>query len=195
MAGPALMEPPRTITTRMIANSSTTDSEMATTDHTLGRSRSTGPGRRPWRAPARTIVPPTGRSYAARETSSCTRARRGAPATGAYPACVPLNTHVSHVNSSGRPCGNSHGSFPCPHISFAGDLNYAGAWRRRRGKCAGTERAQRASFADRTILVCPFRTLSSSLIVWNQDTTPAYDMAIDDGPTYDSPARDVVRNT
>lgn len=37
-AGPALMLPPRIMTTRMIANSSTTDSEMATTDHTLGRS-------------------------------------------------------------------------------------------------------------------------------------------------------------
>jgi hypothetical protein len=35
MAGPALMDPPRISTTRMIANSSTTDSEMATTDHTL----------------------------------------------------------------------------------------------------------------------------------------------------------------
>lgn len=43
IAGPALMEPPRSSTTRMIANSSTTDSEMATTDHTLGRSRSPGP--------------------------------------------------------------------------------------------------------------------------------------------------------
>jgi hypothetical protein len=38
MAGPGLMLPPRIRTTRMIANSSTTDSEMATTDHTLGRS-------------------------------------------------------------------------------------------------------------------------------------------------------------
>lgn len=30
MAGPALIDPPRISTTRMIANSSTTDSEMAT---------------------------------------------------------------------------------------------------------------------------------------------------------------------
>jgi hypothetical protein len=49
MAGPALIDPPRINTTRMIANSSTTDSEMATTDHTLGRS-APGPGTRP-RAP------------------------------------------------------------------------------------------------------------------------------------------------
>lgn len=37
IAGPGLMLPPLISTTRMIANSSTTDSEMATTDHTLGR--------------------------------------------------------------------------------------------------------------------------------------------------------------
>jgi hypothetical protein len=37
MAGPALIDPLRIITTRTIANSTTTDSEMATTDHTLGR--------------------------------------------------------------------------------------------------------------------------------------------------------------
>src|SRR5215218_6658168 len=38
MAGAALIDPPLISTTRMIANRSTTDSEMATTDHTLGRS-------------------------------------------------------------------------------------------------------------------------------------------------------------
>jgi hypothetical protein len=43
MAGPALIDPPRINTTRMIANSSTTDSEMATTDHTP----SVGPLSRP----------------------------------------------------------------------------------------------------------------------------------------------------
>jgi hypothetical protein len=49
MAGPALREPPLSSTTRMIANSSTTDSEMATTDHTLGRplSRPGGVPRQP----------------------------------------------------------------------------------------------------------------------------------------------------
>jgi hypothetical protein len=52
MAGPALMEPPRINTTRMIANSSTTDSEMATTDHTLGRSALPARG-----CPARTPPP------------------------------------------------------------------------------------------------------------------------------------------
>lgn len=43
IAGPALIEPPLINTTRMIANSSTTDSEMATTDHTP----SVGPLSRP----------------------------------------------------------------------------------------------------------------------------------------------------
>jgi hypothetical protein len=42
-----LMEPPLSNTTRMIANSSTTDSEMATTDHTLGRSALPARGRNP----------------------------------------------------------------------------------------------------------------------------------------------------
>jgi hypothetical protein len=71
-----LIEPPRINTTRMIANSSTTDSEMATTDHTLGRS--TLPARGPpfQRTPAGTIVPPTGPPYAAREASSATSAAR-----------------------------------------------------------------------------------------------------------------------
>ena len=50
MAGPALIDPPRINTTRMIANSSTTDSEMATTDHTLGRSALPARGCQP-RAP------------------------------------------------------------------------------------------------------------------------------------------------
>lgn len=43
-AGPALREPPLINTTKMIANSNTTDSEMATTDHTLRSVRSPGPG-------------------------------------------------------------------------------------------------------------------------------------------------------
>jgi hypothetical protein len=47
MAGPALIDPPRMSTTRTIANSSTTDSEMATTDHTLGRSALPARGRNP----------------------------------------------------------------------------------------------------------------------------------------------------
>lgn len=38
IAYPGLIEPPRIRTTRMIANINTTDSEMATTAHTLGRS-------------------------------------------------------------------------------------------------------------------------------------------------------------
>ena len=47
--GPALIVPPRINTTRTIPNSSTTDSEMATTDHTLRSVRSPGP-----RVPPRT---------------------------------------------------------------------------------------------------------------------------------------------
>lgn len=39
--GPPLREPDLIMMTRMIPNSSTADSEMATTDHTLGRSRLT----------------------------------------------------------------------------------------------------------------------------------------------------------
>lgn len=71
MAGPALMEPPRSSTTRMIANISTTDSEMATTDHTLGRSLSRPADASPAH-PAGTIVPPTRLPYAAADTSSAT---------------------------------------------------------------------------------------------------------------------------
>ncbi|GGS13409.1 hypothetical protein GCM10010236_79670 [Streptomyces eurythermus] len=60
----------------MTANNSTTDSEMATTDPTLGRSalpaRRYGP-----RTPARDIVPPTRPAYAADDESSDTDARRG----------------------------------------------------------------------------------------------------------------------
>jgi hypothetical protein len=51
MAGPALIDPPRINTTRMIANSSTTDSEMATTDHTLRSVRSPGPEVQPLTPP------------------------------------------------------------------------------------------------------------------------------------------------
>jgi len=46
-AGPAFRDPPRINTTKMIANSNTTDSEMATTDHTLGRSALPARGRDP----------------------------------------------------------------------------------------------------------------------------------------------------
>ncbi|GED87037.1 hypothetical protein TNCT6_41220 [Streptomyces sp. 6-11-2] len=64
MAGPALMEPPRSSTTRMIANISTTDSEMATTDHTLGRSLSRPADAQPraprWNHRATNPAPPCG---------------------------------------------------------------------------------------------------------------------------------------
>lgn len=79
IAGPALIEPPRINTTRMIANSSTTDSEMATTDHTLGPSATPARRRLPLHTPAGTIVPPTSPPYAARESSSATS---DAPAAG-----------------------------------------------------------------------------------------------------------------
>lgn len=49
-AGPPLIDPPRINTTRTIPNRSTTDSEMATTDHTLRSVRSPGPEVQP-RAP------------------------------------------------------------------------------------------------------------------------------------------------
>lgn len=45
IAGPGLMEPPRIRTTRMIANISTTDSEMATTDSHPWSVRLAGPER------------------------------------------------------------------------------------------------------------------------------------------------------
>jgi hypothetical protein len=54
-----LMEPPRISTTRMIANRSTTDSEMATTDHTLGRSALPARKRAHGHSSAASIVPPT----------------------------------------------------------------------------------------------------------------------------------------
>ena len=59
IAGPALMEPPRISTTRMIANRSTTDSEMATTDHTLGRSALPARKRAAEHSSVASIVPPT----------------------------------------------------------------------------------------------------------------------------------------
>ncbi|GAA1302988.1 hypothetical protein GCM10009647_019910 [Streptomyces sanglieri] len=59
IAGPGLIEPPRIRTTRMIANINTTDSEMATTAHTLGRSAL--PARRcaAEHSSVPSIVPPT----------------------------------------------------------------------------------------------------------------------------------------
>ncbi|CAK7284570.1 hypothetical protein SGPA1_30443 [Streptomyces misionensis JCM 4497] len=75
MAGPGLRFFPLMSTTRMTANSSTTDSEMATTDHTLGRSLSRPGGTA--RTPARTIVPPTGLVHAAPDMMSDTPPRAG----------------------------------------------------------------------------------------------------------------------
>ena len=90
-AGPALSDPPRINTTKMIANSSTTDSEMATTDHTFGRPL-VGPGRAARHTPTWTILPPTGPGYTPRDEWLWFRFRqpqvrqeyfgRGAPVTG-----------------------------------------------------------------------------------------------------------------
>jgi hypothetical protein len=60
MAGPAFIDPPLIITTWMTAKSSTTDSEMATTDHTLAVGTPHRPrGPSPPLPPPRTIVPPS----------------------------------------------------------------------------------------------------------------------------------------
>lgn len=88
MAGPDFMEPPRIITTRMIPNSSTTDSEMATTDHTLGRNASPGPGaarrgicrrRTPSTVHRATNSPQDGDAW---HTDTLRRASRGGPDNG-----------------------------------------------------------------------------------------------------------------
>ncbi|GGW28563.1 hypothetical protein GCM10010320_04370 [Streptomyces caelestis] len=92
------MEPPLSNTTRMIANSSTTDSEMATTDHTLGRSALPARGRNPAH-PARTIVPPTRPGYAAGDASTTSRVSgRVRAARGQGP-----NGRDSYDNSTGHP--------------------------------------------------------------------------------------------
>ncbi|GHJ21980.1 hypothetical protein TPA0909_35940 [Streptomyces albus] len=63
MAGPGLIDLLRIITTRMTANSTTTDSEMATTAHTLMVGTSPGPGvclvAHPPALQRAPIVPPT----------------------------------------------------------------------------------------------------------------------------------------
>src|SRR4051794_6213254 len=95
-AGPGLRFPPRINTTRTIANSSTTDSEMATTHHTLGRS--THPARewRPPRTPVGTIVPPTPLTHAT-----------GDPTSARPPCCsrdiVSPNSHTPYRNSRSHP--------------------------------------------------------------------------------------------
>ncbi|GAA3807246.1 hypothetical protein GCM10022206_52220 [Streptomyces chiangmaiensis] len=108
IAGPALIEPPRINTTRMIANSSTTDSEMATTDHTLGPSALPARGRLPLHAPVGTIVPPTSPPYAAREASS---------ATPAAPAAGTARTGESEHGSPARHFRGDRQAFNSDHFS------------------------------------------------------------------------------
>jgi hypothetical protein len=113
-----LMDPPLSNTTRMIANSSTTDSEMATTDHTLGR----------FALPARdatTRTPP--------EPSCHQRGRAMRPVTHRPPhscpnRCAPPGARGrTAVTRTAIRCatrtGNSTGSFPCPHNAFAANSN------------------------------------------------------------------------
>jgi hypothetical protein len=114
-----LIEPPRINTTRMIANSSTTDSEMATTDHTLGRSALPARGRHPQRTPARTMVPPTGLPYAGAEASSTPRPDGPARRSG----CAAANSRCPHGNSDDAASGNLQQSFPYSHTPFVINSN------------------------------------------------------------------------
>jgi hypothetical protein len=79
-----LIDPPRINTTRTIPNRSTTDSEMATTDHTLRSVRSPGPEVQP-RAP-----PP--------EPSCHQRARRMRRVS--HPSVTDANSRAPYGNSS-----------------------------------------------------------------------------------------------
>jgi hypothetical protein len=101
MAGPALIDPPRISTTRMIANSSTTDSEMATTDHTLRSVRSPGPGVQP-RTP-----PPEPSCHQPGPRMPQVTHRRSGPPGSRLPPCVPGRTNCAapYGNSTVRPYG------------------------------------------------------------------------------------------
>lgn len=119
MAGPALIDPPRISTTRMIANSSTTDSEMATTDHTLRSVRSPGPGVQP-----RTPPPEPSCHQRGPRMPQVTHRRPGPPGNRTPPPS--RDGPTVRPRTAIRPCarmGNSGGSLPCPHIPFAGISN------------------------------------------------------------------------
>ncbi|GLV97016.1 hypothetical protein Slala05_06480 [Streptomyces lavendulae subsp. lavendulae] len=62
----------------MTANRTTTDSEMATTDHTFGRPLA-GPGRTAAHTPTCTILPPTGPAYPSRDESPSPLSRQADP--------------------------------------------------------------------------------------------------------------------
>jgi hypothetical protein len=126
MAGPALIDPPRISTTRMIANSSTTDSEMATTDHTLRSVRSPGPGVQP-----RTPPPEPSCHQRGPRMPQVTHRRSEPPGNRTPPPS--RDGPTVRPRTVIRPCsltGNSEGSSPCPHIPFAGISNC----RHRRGE-------------------------------------------------------------
>lgn len=84
IAGPALIDPPRISTTRMIANSSTTDSEMATTHHTLRSVRSPGPGMQP-------LAPPPEPSCHQRGSRMPRVTHHRSRSPGAHPAAAAVN--------------------------------------------------------------------------------------------------------
>lgn len=116
MAGPALIDPPRISTTRMIANSSTTDSEMATTDHTLRSVRSPGP-----RVQPRTPPPEPSCHQRGPRMPRVTHHRSEPPGNRTPPPS--RGGPTARPRAVIRPCartGNSEGSLPCPHIPFAG---------------------------------------------------------------------------
>lgn len=119
MAGPALIDPPRISTTRMIANSSTTDSEMATTDHTLRSVRSPGPGVQP-----RTPPPEPSCHQPGPRMPQVTHRRLAAPGIRTPPPSRdrPTARRRKTIRPRTRP-GNSERSLPCPHILFAGISN------------------------------------------------------------------------
>jgi hypothetical protein len=119
MAGPALIDPPRISTTRMIANSSTTDSEMATTDHTLRSVRSPGPGVQPHTPPPEPSCHQPGPRM-----PQVTHRRSGPP--GSRPPPPSRGGPTARPRTVIRRCagmGNSEGSLLCPHIPFAGISN------------------------------------------------------------------------
>jgi hypothetical protein len=114
-----LIDPPRINTTRMIANSSTTDSEMATTDHTLRSVRSPGPEVQPH-------TPPPGPSCHQPGSHMRRVTHRRPRACGPDPPVPPRDGPTAVPRTAIRACTptvNSEGPLPCPHILFAGNSN------------------------------------------------------------------------
>jgi hypothetical protein len=119
MAGPAFIDPPRSSTTRMIANSSTTDSEMATTDHTLGRSA----------LPARGCDPAPPPEPSCHQRGRPMRRVTHRPVRPRLSRALPLarTGPMKLLRTAIRGCtrtANSLGSFQSPHNLFAAVSNY-----------------------------------------------------------------------